>query len=342
MANADPLPARSQTAPFRPLRSPRVRRRAITPPLNPPLKASPAQPGAHPRNRYAAGYDFARLIHRCPELAPFVSANPAGTPTIDFADPTAVTQLNRALLLDAYDLVQWDLPSGYLCPPIPSRADYLHHLADLLRGDAAAPLPRGPAVAVLDIGVGASCIYPIVGIGEYGWNFVGTDVDRAALAWAKKLVAANPLLAGRIDLRLQPSSADIFPSVVHPGETFAASMCNPPFHASPEEAAAGTRRKLRNLGAPRSASPVLNFGGRAHELWCEGGEVGFISRMIAQSTALPSLCRWFTTLVSKRESLPAIDRALRRVRASEVRTIALAHGQKKSRIVAWRFASPNR
>ncbi len=305
-----------------------------------PLPQKPAtKPGLHPRNRYTAGYDFARLVRRCPELAAFVRPNPVGTPTIDFADPAAVTQLNRALLLDAYDLAQWELPPGQLCPPVPGRADYVHHLADLLRGETRAPLPRGPAVVVLDIGVGASCIYPILGVGEYDWQFVGTDIDPTALAGAKKLVAANSLLAGRIDLRLQPSPADIFQSIVRPGETFAASMCNPPFHASPEEAAAGTRRKVRNLGGPRSAAPVLNFGGRAHELWCEGGEVGFISRMIAQSAARPALCRWFTTLVSKRDSLPAIDRALRRARPAEVRTIALAHGQKKSRILAWRFAT---
>lgn len=311
----------------------------ITLPLTLPLKRPAPKPGLHPRSQYAAGYDFARLIRRCPELAGLVRPSPAGKPTIDFADPAAVTQLNRALLLDAYDLAQWELPPGQLCPPVPGRADYVHHLADLLRGDAPAPLPRGPAIVVLDIGVGASCIYPIVGVGEYDWRFVGTDIDRTALAWANKLIAANPLLAGRVDLRLQSSPADSFRSVVHPGETFAASMCNPPFHASPQEAAAGTRRKLRNLGAPRSAAPVLNFGGRAHELWCEGGEVGFVSRMIAQSAAQPALCRWFTTLVSKRDSLPAIDRALRRVRPAEVRTIELAHGQKKSRIVAWRFAS---
>jgi 23S rRNA A1618 N6-methylase RlmF len=38
--------------------------------------------------------------------------------------------------------------------------------------------------------------------------------------------------------------------------------------------------------------------------------------------------------------LPGIQRTLETVRASAVRVIDLAHGQKKSRIVAWRFTPP--
>ncbi|HYD85740.1 MAG TPA: 23S rRNA (adenine(1618)-N(6))-methyltransferase RlmF [Opitutus sp.] len=291
----------------------------------------------HPRNRFAGGYDFSRLVRRCPELARFVHANPTGIATIDFADPAAVTLLNRALLLDAYGLAHWDIPVGQLCPPIPGRADYLHHIADLLADGQTAP-PRGPAIALLDIGVGASCIYPIIGVAEYDWRFVGTDIDPASLAWARKLIAANPTLSGRIECRFQPLRSNIFRGAVKSDETFAASICNPPFHASAEDAAAGTLRKLKNLNRGKATSPVRNFGGRANELWCEGGEAAFVARMIAESAQRPELCRWFTTLVSKRETLPAIHRALQRVKATEVRVIDLAHGQKKSRIVAWRFA----
>lgn len=292
--------------------------------------------GHHPRNRHAHGYDFSRLIRRCPQLARFVRPNPAGISTIDFADPSAVMLLNRALLLDAYPLTHWDLPPDHLCPPIPGRADYLHHLADLLATDGTPP--RVPKVAILDIGVGASCIFPIIGVAEYDWRFVGTDIDPAALAWARQLLAVNSALADRIELRLQRSRSAIFNGIARPGEAFAASICNPPFHASPAEAAAGTLRKLRNLDPARSPRPpVRNFGGRANELWCEGGEASFIRRMIVESAERPQLCRWFTTLVSKRDNLPGIGHELRRVKAAEVRTIDLAHGQKKSRIVAWRF-----
>jgi 23S rRNA (adenine1618-N6)-methyltransferase len=291
----------------------------------------------HPRNRHAARYEFPALTACCPELSRFVQLNPIGGETIDFADPAAVTALNQALLKHDYGLTYWEIPAGYLCPPVPGRADYIHQLADLLSAGRENQIPRGPQVAVLDIGIGANCVYPIIGVTEYGWRFVGTDIDPVAIASARRLVARNPTLAGRIECRLQRSATDIFKGIVKPGETFALSMCNPPFHASAEEAAAGTRRKLRNLHGAKVGAGRLNFGGQGNELWCAGGELGFVRRMIAQSVEGPQLCRWFTTLVSKRENLPAIYGALKAVKVSDVRTIDLAHGQKKSRIVAWTF-----
>jgi 23S rRNA (adenine1618-N6)-methyltransferase len=235
------------------------------------------------------------LIQACPELAPFIRPAPTGRDTIDFADPAAVIALNRALLRHRYGVAQWDIPPGYLCPPIPGRADYIHHVADLLAQGGPAAIPRGPAVVVLDIGTGANCIYPILGVREYGWRFVGTEIDPTALAWARKLIAANPNLAGQIELRQQRSPSRIFLGIAKPGERFAACMCNPPFHASAAEAAAGTLRKVRNLAGRPVAQPVLNFGGRRTELWCAGGEAGFVRRMIAESAQRPDLCRWFTT-----------------------------------------------
>ncbi len=268
--------------------------------------------------------------------------SPAGRDTIDFSVPAAVTALNQALLKHHYGVTHWELPPGHLCPPIPSRADYVHHLADLLAGGNARRIPRGSSVTILDIGVGANCVYPIIGVAEYGWRFVGTDIDPVAVAWARQLVAANPNLAGLVECRLQPSPAIIFRGIVKPGETFAASLCNPPFHVSAAEAAAGTLRKLRNLHGASRSKPERNFGGQSTELWTAGGEAAFVQRMITESAATPEMCGWFTTLVSKRENLPAIHRALDRLKATDVRVIDLSHGQKKTRIVAWRFAPPAR
>lgn len=272
-----------------------------------------------------------------PPLATFVRPNPAGEPTIDFADPLAVRALNQALLQHDYGVSSWDIPSGYLCPPIPGRADYIHHLADLLSNNDPVAIPRGPSTVVLDIGVGANVVYPIIGVAEYGWQFVGSELDATAFASAKRIVSANPALAKHVRVRRQTRAAAIFEGIVPSGESFAASMCNPPFHDSPAAAAAGTRRKLRNLAGGKKVATKLNFGGQSHELWCPGGEIAFIRRMIAESARRPGLCRWFTTLVSKRDSLPALRRTLDAVRPTEVRTIDLAQGQKKSRLLAWRF-----
>ncbi|HJU84706.1 MAG TPA: 23S rRNA (adenine(1618)-N(6))-methyltransferase RlmF [Holophagaceae bacterium] len=294
-------------------------------------------PAFHPRNRHQGRYDFPALVKACPELKGFVRSNPSGGPTVDFADPRAVKALNRALLALHYGIAHWDLPEGFLCPPVPGRADHLHHLADLLAADAGGAIPRGLAVRVLDLGVGANAIHPLIGHKAYGWRFLGSDIDRAALASAQRLVDANGL-GEAIELRRQSDPLKIFEGLLKPGERFDLSMCNPPFHASAAEAREGSARKWRNLGRDRGAkAPIRNFGGQGAELWCPGGEEGFILRMIAESAAQPERCRWFTTLVSRSATLPSLRAALRKAGAKEVRTLDMAQGQKKSRILAWTF-----
>jgi 23S rRNA (adenine1618-N6)-methyltransferase len=303
-----------------------------------PSSAAPTPPdGLHPRNPHRARYDFPRLVTALPALAAHVRPHPVAGDTIDFADPAAVLALNRALLLAHHGLARWDLPPGALCPPVPGRADYLCHVADLLP-----PVASAADIAVLEIGTGAGCIYPLLGARMLGWRFIATDIAPDSLRWAADLLAANAL-ADRIELRLQPDAAAVFENVIRSGERFALSICNPPFHASAVEAEAGTRRKLRNLGAVAGrrdahGRPVLNFGGRAHELWCPGGELGFVGRMIAESARRPGLCGWFTCLVAKSAHLPLLQDALGRVSAAEVRVLPMRHGEKFSRILAWRFA----
>ncbi|MFA6971966.1 MAG: 23S rRNA (adenine(1618)-N(6))-methyltransferase RlmF [Gallionella sp.] len=299
-------------------------------------RAAPAEKvSLHPRNPHRGRYDFKRLIAASPELAAFVSPNAYGDESIDFADPAAVRALNRALLIDSYGINGWDIPAQYLCPPIPGRADYLHYLADLLAGSNGGVVPAGASIRALDIGTGANCIYPLIGHRSYGWQFVGSDIDPQAIANAQRILDANPVLNGVIELRLQPSRQAIFNGVVRPDEAFDFTMCNPPFHSSLAEANEGTQRKWKNLGRDAAKKPALNFGGQGAELWCHGGEEAFVCRMIEESVGVRSL--WFTTLISKSASLPGVYRALKKAAVTDYRTIEMAQGQKKSRIVAWTF-----
>ena len=299
----------------------------------------------HPRNRHRGRYDFAQLSQALPALEGFLVANPFGTDelTINFANPAAVIALNTALLKAFYAVESWNVPPGYLCPPIPGRADYVHHAADLLASDCSGKIPRGPNIRVLDIGVGANCIYPLIGHHEYGWRFVGSDVDAVALSAAQQIVDKNAGMAAAIEFRLQASLQKIFEGILTPDDHFDFVLCNPPFHASARAAEAGAARKWKNLGKAggfpghTESNPKLNFGGQAAELWCEGGEVGFVSRMAAESVQRRSQVSWFSALVSREVSLPEIYSALKAVRARKVETIAMAQGQKKSRIVAWHF-----
>jgi hypothetical protein len=56
-------------------------------------------------------------------------------------------------------------------------------------------------VRVLDIGCGASLIYPLLGAAMTGWRFVGVDVTPTAYEWAARNAAANPKLAPLIEVR---------------------------------------------------------------------------------------------------------------------------------------------
>ncbi len=299
-------------------------------------RAAVQSAGLHPRNRHQGRYDLAALVAAAPELARFIVRTPHGERSIDFADPHAVKALNLALLALQYGVHGWDIPDGYLCPPIPGRADYVHHLADLLAGGPGGAPSRGPAVRILDLGVGANVIYPLLGSREYGWSFVGTDIDPRALDSAARNLAADPGLAAAVTLRLQPQRAAILDGVLAPGERFAACMCNPPFHASAAEARGGSERKWRNLGRAGAARPVRNFGGQAGELWCPGGEAGFLGRLIAESARHRDACGWFTALVSRAASVPGLVAALRACGASH-RIVEMGQGHKRSRMLAWSF-----
>jgi 23S rRNA (adenine1618-N6)-methyltransferase len=306
-------------------------------------KSHPAEkPRLHPRNKHRERYDFKQLIAACPELASFVKINIYNDESIDFADPEAVKLLNKALLKHYYDISHWEIPRNYLCPPIPGRADYIHHIAELLGNSNKGKIPTGNAIKCLDIGVGANCVYPIIGVKEYNWSFVGADCDPVAIKSANKIVDLNPNLKGKIELRLQDDPKDIFFGIIQPGEQFDLSICNPPFHASPEEARAGTLRKLSNLNNEKITKQVLNFGGQNNELWCKGGEEKFVKDMIRQSKLFADSCFWYSSLVSKQSHLRSINEALVKAEAAEVKTIPMGQGNKSSRIVAWTFLTPDK
>lgn len=291
----------------------------------------------HPRNKHRERYDFGRLIESYPELAHYVKVNVYDDESIDFFNPEAVKILNKSLLIHYYGINNWDIPSGYLCPPIPGRADYIHYVADLLGSKNNEKIPTGRQIKCLDIGTGANLIYPILGNREYGWSFVGTDIDPVAIESAGEIIEANSFLKGNIELRLQNNHKDIFRGIIRKDEFFDISVCNPPFHTSQAEAKAGTIRKLSNLTKKNIARPVLNFGGQSNELWCEGGEEKFVGNMIHQSKQFSGSCFWFSTLISKESNLRSVYEALRKVQAVEVKTIPMGQGNKISRIVGWTF-----
>ncbi|SFI72757.1 23S rRNA (adenine1618-N6)-methyltransferase [Kaistella treverensis] len=291
----------------------------------------------HPRNKNREKYDLEALLKVQPDLEKHIKPNKYGENSLDFANPAAVKLLNKALLHHYYGIEKWDFPDENLTPPIPGRADYIHFMADLLSQSNFGTMPEGEKITCLDIGVGASAVYPIIGVAEYGWNFIGSDIDEKSLDSAQKIVDENPKLKDKITLRFQKDSHQIFKGIIENEEKIDLTFCNPPFHASNEDAEKGSRRKVQNLVKKQVKKAELNFSGLQSELIYDGGEAAFIHKMMAESKEFSENCYWFSTLVSKQSNLKGIYKTLNDFEVTGLKTIPLGTGNKSSRIIAWTF-----
>ncbi len=304
------------------------------------MKKQSHKPGLHPRNLHQGRYDLEVLSASLPALKDFLFTNEFGLQTLDFADPKAVKALNQSLLSHFYKVDFWDIPAGFLCPPIPGRADYLHYLADLLAQSNAGKIPKPTHIRALDIGTGANLIYPLLGASIYGWTFVGSELNPMALDAAKTNLDNNPNFQEKVALRQQSNPESIFDGIIQAEEFFDLTLCNPPFHESAQAALEGSQRKVRNLTGKAVLKAELNFGGQAAELWTVGGELEFIRKMILESSRFKNQVFWFTTLVSKSEHLKPIEAWLKNAGVVAQKTVPMAQGNKQSRFVAWTFLTP--
>ena len=291
----------------------------------------------HPRNRNRRRYDLKAMIKAHPALEKYVLTNKQGNYSIDFSDPAAVKSLNHAILRHYYGIDYWEFPDENLCPPIPGRAEYIHLVADLLAENNKGEVPTGKAVTCLDIGIGASCIYPIIGVTEYQWDFIGSDINLASIRSSQQIVNSNPALQGKIQCRLQKQPKDILRGILGTEDKIDMVICNPPFHESMEEAMKGSKRKMKNLSGKNKNRSKLNFSGNSHELVYEGGELAFIRNLISESIEFSKSCFWFSILVSKDSNVKSINKYLQAVKPSEIKKINIKTGNKTSRIIAWTF-----
>ena len=286
----------------------------------------------HPRNRYKERPpDFAALARTDEAFAKLLqpaSSGGGGIAQLDWSTPQAALELCRVLLWHDFG-VRWEMPPDRLSPTVPSRLNYLLWLEDLLAPQS------GDAVLGVDIGTGASCIYPLLGRAQLGWRFLATDIDPASVAAARHNVALNGWEA-QVEVRevgvppdAQPrGAAPLLCGVLREGERAAFCMCNPPFYDEAEAEA-------RPGPAPRHAPCAGSRG----EQFTPGGEVGFVLRLVRESQQLGAQVGWYTSLLGRKASLRPVLRALRKARAPRVRTAELAQGVTLRWVVAWSFAS---
>lgn len=286
----------------------------------------------HKNSKHNKKYDFEALIKNYEPLKIHVYVNDYQTQTIDFSNPQAVKALNTALLYTYYEVEYWEFPDENLCPPVPSRVNYMHHLADLLKESH---LKKN--VHILDVGVGATCIYPLLGCATYNWHFVGSDIDTTSLKVAQHIIDKNNL-GNSIELRRQNDPQQILNGIIKSTDKFAASVCNPPFYKSQAEAFEATRSKLKGLGKSTDAV-VRNFSGTPKELSYAGGEKAFLHNYLYESSQHQERCFWYTSLVSNVNNVRSMQESLKKLGATDVRVIEMRQGNKVSRVVAWTFLS---
>lgn len=286
----------------------------------------------HPRNIHLNGYDLERLAKNSPLLKAQLIKNEYDKTSLDFSDAIAVKALNQALLVEDYKVAVWDIPDVNLCPAVPGRADLIHTLADLLAIKHNGDIPTGKKIHLLDIGTGASLIYPILAHKIYGWKATASDIDNNSLKQAKNLATFNQL---PVKLKLQKESQRIFQGIINENDYFDITCCNPPFHGSLEDAKKANQRKWRNLD--KNDTKGFNFSGQKAELWCEGGELAFLRNMIKESELFKSQVGIFTSLISKKENLPQLTKALEKLDDCSYQVLPLAHGQKLMHLLCWQF-----
>ncbi len=280
----------------------------------------------HLKNKHKKNYDLDALSSTYPLLKEFVFTNKHNNKTIDFSKPKAVKAINTALLQHHYNITFWDFSNNNLCPPIPGRVDYIYYLSDLITNIS-------KEITVLDIGTGATCIYPLLGNSIYNWSFIATDIDPNSIENAQEIIDKNKLNK-HIVLRLQKEKSHILTNIIKENEQFTFSMCNPPFYKSAQEAEDVNLRKTKNL---KLDSELRNFSGNANELWYKGGEKAFLHNYLYESTLYKSQFEWFTSLVSKKELIKDLKRSAKKLNIPTFKVIEMTQGNKISRIIAWKF-----
>ncbi|KAI9365867.1 hypothetical protein BD770DRAFT_423739 [Pilaira anomala] len=275
----------------------------------------------HPRSVFNERPDFGQLAERYDSFKPFIIKGKGDRVHIDFKDPEAVKELNVCLMKEYFDITM-DFPIDSLCPPVPNRLNYILWLQDLMNDTVTTTNIIG-----IDIGVGASCIYPLLGCANNpNWRFLATDVDSRSIKYAIENVERNNL-QDRIIIRYNPDPNKIF--ILDDTTDYDFCMCNPPFYSSQEEIEQGLLNK--------ELEPSTVCQGSINEMITEGGELGFISRMIKESVGLGRRIRWYTSLVGLKKTIQPLVRLLKESGISNYVVTTFIQGDTTRWGIAWSF-----
>ncbi|EAR91078.1 ribosomal RNA large subunit methyltransferase F, putative (macronuclear) [Tetrahymena thermophila SB210] len=225
-------------------------------------------------------WDFDELAIHYPPLNDYVFINERGRTTIDWTNTAAHKTLNQAILAVQFKIVYWDMPQDQLIPTIPSRLNYLEWIHNKLQS-LKINNEQSNQIKAIDIGTGASVIYPILGASKYNWSFIATELSDASYQNAKKIINNNPQLKNKVELR--KSQGNIFKDIIQKSDgDISFTMCNPPFFSEHEEKQIWVNAQMKE-----------------NEYICEGGELQFLKQMFEESKIFANQIKIFTSLVGK-------------------------------------------
>ncbi|EFA81716.1 hypothetical protein PPL_05710 [Heterostelium album PN500] len=279
--------------------------------------------------------NFKLLAEKYPKFDKFILNKNEKIYNIDWKDPDAVRELTITLLDHDFGL-KVNLPFDYLCPMITSRLNYLLWIKDCYDrlAEQCFPLPKDSSdgnvssrvsqsrssVRAIDVGTGASCIYPLLGTRLFGWRFLATDIDSRSIEFARSNVERNQLQ--REIQVIQVEKELILNNVIDEYSRYEISICNPPFFEDLKQT------KLNHK---------TTCTGADNELVTEGGELQFVKRMIKDSLILRSNIKLYSTLLGRKKNVESVLTMLRDNNINCYTTTELAQGNCSRWVVCWSF-----
>ena len=191
----------------------------------------------HPKNPYKTPPNFKEMAMKYPEFRKVVTQDISGKIHLDFNDPLALRILTTTLFKKDFQL-EVALPEKSLVPTLPSRMNYLLWVGDLL--ELVPDLSDN--VIGIDIGTGASTVYPLLAAKHFGWKMTATESNHSNYAAALSNVSKNKL-DDKIHLKLV-NDKEIYSSILSDEKKYNFSMCNPPFFKPEKDGSSFAKHKI--------------------------------------------------------------------------------------------------
>lgn len=281
----------------------------------------------HRRNIFRKEPDFKKLACDYQELKKFMTIGSKNKLKFDFKNPEALRALTCALL-HRYFQKRITLPPDRMIPAVPQRLNYICWIEDLVKLIEAQTSDLN--VIGIDIGTGASCIFPILSCHRNPtWSFIGVEADAKSFSVALENVQKNFMdeRIRMIKISTEDTLNDILCLSTYP-VTFI--MCNPPFF----EEEYGVTLEL-NSGRPKSSA---NTSDKVESV-TSGGEIAFVGHMLEQSRHLKEEVTIYTSMLGRKQSLTHFKQTLSSLNEDNLSWTwaELCQGKTIRYAIAWSF-----